>query len=403
MVSNPKPLPYGKQTIDEEDINAVVSVLRSDWLTTGPNIELFEKAIINWTGAKFAVACSSGTAALHLAYMAAGLNHSNSLIVPTNTFMATANAARHTGAEVLFADVECTSGLMLVEHASDAFELSVEAPPKAIVPVHFAGQAADPEGFRRFADENKLIVIEDGSHALGSSYDCNAETFRVGGCAHSDMTTFSFHPVKTITTGEGGCVTTNDPKLAKKMRQLRNHGISSDPHDFQNTSLAISDGHELNPWYHEMTSLGLNYRASDIHCALGITQLARLSEFITRRSELVKHYQYLLNDLELPIRFIREVQDCQTAWHLAPVLIDFEAIGKTRAALMNYLKDNGITTQVHYIPVPYQPYYQKRRSQTDLPGTRSYYNQCLSLPLFPRMEMDDINLVVRKLAAAISG
>lgn len=401
MTRTQKLLPYGRQSIDQEDINSVVAVLRGDWLTTGPTVETFESAIADKTGAKFVVACSSGTAALHLAYMAAGLNSSHSVIVPANTFMATANAARHTGAEVLFADIEHTSGLMFVEHAANALTLSVDPPPKAIVPVHFAGQAADPAGFRKFASQNNLLVIEDASHALGSRYHCNMESFRVGGCNHSDMTTFSFHPVKTITTGEGGCVTTNDAELAKKLRQLRNHGISSESEDFQNASLATKDGQEINPWYHEMVSLGLNYRASDIHCALGITQLARLPDFIARRTMLIKHYQHLLDGLELPIKLIREIENCQAAWHLATVLIDFKAIEKTRAALMNYLRDNGIATQVHYIPVAYQPYYQKRYSQPELPGTHSYYNQCLSLPLFPSMEIEDVNFVVQKLADAI--
>lgn len=396
-------LPYGRQTVDEDDIAAVVSVLRGDWLTTGPAVNAFESALCETTGAEHAVACSSGTAALHLALLAAGIGPGDSVIVPANTFLATASTARLVGAEVVFADVDPQSGQMQAEHAEHAFSRADTQHIAGILPVYFAGQCAAPAELAAFASTHGLRVIEDACHALGTSYGTDREHHQVGSCDHADMATFSFHPVKTITTGEGGAITTQDANLAEKLRLFRNHGMIRDPDRLANEALARDPGGDVNPWYYEMAEPGLNYRISDVLCALGASQLKRLPAIVKQRRALVAHYAEKLTTLAPMVRPLDVVEGCSAAWHLQVVQIDFAAAGLTRADVMNRLREQGIGSQVHYIPVPWQPYYRDRYGINNFPGAGAYYDTCLSLPLFETLTFAEVDRVVDTLGAILLG
>lgn len=397
-------IPYGKQSIAEDDIEAVADVLRSAFLTTGPLVEKFEKAFAATVNADHAVSCSSGTAALHLASIAAGLGPGTCAIVPAITFVATANAPRFSGADIVFSDVDPATGLMTADSLAEALEC---VPPNlraaAVFPVHLNGNTADPAGIREVANQHDLIVVEDSCHALGTSYDVENERHLVGSCAHADMSIFSFHPVKTITQGEGGMVTTRRDDFAVKARLARNHGIVRDSECFSNREEAYDSAGNINPWYYEMQTLGLNYRQTEIGSALGLSQLARLSQFMSRRQELAQRYDELLEPLG-PL-----VQPIKSTWsspclHLYAVLVDFDSASKRRSEVMQDLERNGIRTQVHYIPVNRQPYY--RRLYPDhppLPGADAYYRHCLSLPFFYELTNDAQEHVVAELARALTG
>jgi UDP-4-amino-4,6-dideoxy-N-acetyl-beta-L-altrosamine transaminase len=386
-------LPYSRQGLDEADIAAVTTVLRGDWLTTGPMVEEFEAALAAKVGARFALACSSGTAALHLAALAAGLKNGDRAIVPSMTFLATANAVQYADAEVIFADVDGETGLLRVGNVEAAID-GAGGLVTAVLPVHLAGQCVDMPAIAAIAKVRGLAVIEDACHALGSTYTAGGETVSVGSCRHSDMAVFSFHPVKAITTGEGGAVTTNDPHLYKRLKLLRSHGMTRDPSEFENAELAFAADGRVNPWYYEMPEVGFNYRASDINCALGLSQLGKLDRFIDRRRALVALYDRLLAPLAPAILPPKRVSDCNPAWHLYAARIQFREIGTEREALMNRLQSAGIGTQVHYIPVHLQPYYRHRLGEQQLPGAMHYYRATLSLPLFPEMTNDDVLRVV---------
>jgi len=388
-------LPYGRQSIGEDDIAAVAAVLRGDWLTTGPAVGRFEAALAAKVGSRFGASCSSGTAALHLAALALGLGPGDSVVVPTMTFLATANAVRYVGAEVVFADVDSESGLMTAETLDAALKRS--AKPAAIFPVHLNGQCADMRALGAIAVRGGLKVVEDAAHALGAANGSPGQQSPVGGCDNSDMAIFSFHPVKTIAMGEGGAVTTNEPGLYERVTRLRNHGMVRDEKRTENPDLAFDANGSLNPWYYEMPEPGFNYRASDIHCALGLSQLGKLDSFVARRRELAARYDAALARLAPIVRPIARVPYCTPAWHLYVALIDFAAAGITRAKLMARLQAKGIGTQVHYIPVHLQPYYRKRYGDLDLPGARAYYERVLSLPLFPAMADADVDRVVAAL------
>lgn len=400
-------LPYGRQSVTEDDIDAVTSVLRGDWLTTGPAVEAFEDALRAATGAAHAVACNSGTAALHLAMLAAGIGPGDSVIVPANTFLATANTVRLVGAEVIFADVDPATGLMTMEHAEAAHARASTQKVVAVTPVHYAGQCAAPALLADFAQKHDLRVIEDACHALGTAYQAEAQTHQVGSCAHSDMATFSFHPVKTITTAEGGAITTEDAQLAQNLRRFRNHGMTRDPAEMTNTDLAYppdgtdSSGGDPNPWYYEMAELGLNYRLNDLQCALGTSQLGRLPAIVAHRRALAARYRERLAPLAPIVRPLEATAECDAAWHLQVVRIDFASAGMTRAAVMQQLRERGIGSQVHYIPVPWQPYYRNRYGEADFPGARAHYNGCLSLPLFESLTAADVDRTVDALAAIL--
>lgn len=393
-------LPYGRQKIDADDINAVTEVLQSPFLTSGPAVEKFEQKLGLAVQAQFTVSCSSGTAALHLAALALRLVPGDIVIVPTTTFLATANAVRYVGAEVVFSDVAPDTGLMQPEHFEDALARCT-GPVKAVFPVHLAGQTCDMAGIAAIARKHNISIVEDASHALGSENpDSNGKISKVGSCAYSDMAIFSFHPVKTIATGEGGAITTNDPKLAQSLCSYRNHGMSRDEATFANTDMAFDTDGRANPWYYEMQEPGFNYRASDIHCALGSTQLDKLGLYSKKRQKLASLYDQALPTLAPTILPIRRMPGTPV-WHLYVVLIDFAATGRSRACFMRDLHDKGIGSQVHYIPVHHQPYYRNRYGKITMPGADQYYERCLSLPLFPDMNDEDVFRVVEALSSII--
>lgn len=395
-------LPYGRQSIDQADIDAVVAVLKSDWLTTGPAVERFEAAAREATGARHALACANGTAGLHLATLALGLGEGDALVVPTLTFLATANCARYVGAEVLFADVDPESGLTTADHVAEALARAGGLKPRAVAPVHLAGQTADMPAIADHARARGLAVMEDACHALGGTYQRKDGWVPVGACADSDLAVFSLHPVKTVTMAEGGIVTTNDDVLAERIARLRSHGMQRNPEAFTEHEQAFTDG-APNPWYYEMPEVGLNYRASDLHCALGAAQLARLDGFVARRAELVSIYDEVLADLAPVVRPTALRGGQKPGWHLYCVLIEFAALGLTRAEVMARLKDKGIGTQVHYLPVHRQPYYRQRYGALDLPGADAFYERCLSLPLYPGMEDEDVDRVAETLRGIVTG
>ncbi len=391
-------LPYGRQSLDEDDVAAVVEILRSEQLTAGLAVDAFEGAFAAATGASHAVACSSGTAALHLAALGLGLGPGDAVVVPAVTFLATANAVRHTGAEVVFADVDPETGLLDEASLGAALDRGVDS-LKAVYPVHLGGQCVDMEMVARLAGERGLAVVEDASHALGGGYiTAESGEVPVGSCGYGKMAIFSCHPVKAIAMGEGGVVTTNDSELAAGLKRFRNHGMEHDPERWHNGELGFADDGGANPWYYEMTAPGFNYRVSDVHCALGLSQLGKLKRFITRRRELAALYDTALASLAPTVTPAPRAAGCNPAWHLYMVRVDFDALGMDRARLMARLEEAGIGTQVHYIPLHRQPYYETRYDSPDLPGADAFYAGVLSLPLFPAMTDDDVTRVAEAMA-----
>ena len=369
-------IPYGKHYIDEDDIRAVVDVLRSGALTQGPAVERFEVAVAQYVGAKYAVAVSSGTAALHLSYLAAGVKHGNSVVTSPITFVASANAARYCGGDVLFADIDPET----INMSPDALRevLLKNSNIKAIIPVHFAGLPCDMSAIKKLADEAGAIVIEDAAHALGATYP-NGK--RVGCCENSLMTIFSFHPVKAISAGEGGMITTNDEATYRKLIRSRSHGINKLDDPLQIEAEAFTDG-EQNPWYYEMQELGFHYRITDIQCALALSQFKKLDSFINRRYELVKNYDLVFSEMK-NCRPAQTTGRDQSGHHLYILRIDFKQIALTRGQVMKKLREYGVGSQVHYIAVPSQPYYRKLGFRPeDYPKAQMYYEQALSIPLF---------------------
>ncbi|MGQ9368785.1 UDP-4-amino-4,6-dideoxy-N-acetyl-beta-L-altrosamine transaminase [Azospirillum sp. ST 5-10] len=397
-------LPYGHQAVDEDDIAAVAAVLRSDFLTQGPAVVAFEQALAARVGARHAVTCANGTAALHLAYLSLGLGPGDAVVVPTVTFLATANAVRFTGAEVALADVDPDSGLMAPEHAAAAVARAETAGlrVRAVAPVHLAGQVGPLAALRTFARDRGLAVVEDACHAIGTAWtDGQGRTAAVGADAPGVLTVFSFHPVKTIAAGEGGAVTTGDDALADRMRRLRNHGMERDPRHLTDRALAVDDDGAANPWVYEMAEPGFNYRLTDLQCALALSQLGKLDAFAERRRALMDAYAARLAPLAPLVRPLARTPGCRPAWHLCIALVDFAAADRRRAAVMGHLRDLGIGTQVHYIPLHRQPYYADRYGALALPGADAYYRRALTLPLFPAMDDDAPERVVTALGRAL--
>ena len=378
-------LPYGRQTVDEDDIAAVVDVLRSDWLTTGPRVAEFERAFADYVGARFAVAVSSGTAGLHAAAFAAGLGTGDEVITSPLTFLASANCAVYVGATPVFADVRDDTLTI------DPQRISERLTPRtrAIIPVDFTGQPADLADICALATRHGAIVIEDAAHSLGATY----RGARVGTLAH--MTVFSTHPVKHITTGEGGVVTTDSEELAEKLRRFRNHGISRD----------ARARNEAGDWFYEMADLGYNYRLTDLQCALGISQLRKLDGWIARRRQIAARYTLELGDiraLRLPV-----VHDDRTSsWHLYVIRVRRGALenGRDRTDVFRALRAENIGVNVHYIPVTWQPFYRARGHQPgECPVADAAYEELITVPMFAAMtdrDVDDVVLAVRKVTAA---
>ncbi|MDR0580798.1 MAG: UDP-4-amino-4,6-dideoxy-N-acetyl-beta-L-altrosamine transaminase, partial [Holosporaceae bacterium] len=328
---------YGKQSISQRDINAVVDALNSDTLTQGALIQEFEKNISKYTDAKYCVALSSATAALHLSMIALKIGEDDEVITSTNTFVASANCARYVGASVRFADIDPeTANISVCE-----IKKQITSKTKAIIPVHFAGQSCDMEAVHDLAQERGLYVVEDAAHAFGSDY----KNKKVGSCTYSDMTIFSFHPVKTITTGEGGAVTTNNKELYEKILLLRSHGIE------KKSSMIETHG----KWYYEMHQLGFNYRMTEIQAALGISQLKKVEQFKEKRRYIISLYKKLFSE-DSRIAFLEEKEYSNACFHLCPVLIDFEKLKIDKKKFIDGLFDVGLRLQIHYIPVHWQPY-----------------------------------------------
>ena len=369
-------IPYGKHHIDEEDIQAVVDVLRSGVLTQGPVIEAFEQAVAAYVGAKYAVAVSSATAALHLAAIVAGVAPGKTLITSPITFVASANAGLYAGGQVAFADIDPTT----VNMSPASLKLALERNPntKAVIPVHFAGLPCDMPAIKKLTDDAGAVVIEDAAHALGSSYP---DGRRIGCCAHSLMTIFSFHPVKAIAAGEGGMITTNDEQVYRKLLRLRSHGINKLGDPLIDIAQSQTNG-QLNPWYYEMQELGFHYRITDIQSALALSQFGKLDQFISHRRELVKRYDAAFSSMK-NFRPAQNIGRDRSGHHLYLLRIDFASIAMNRAQLIRELGSRGIGCQVHYIPVPNQPYYrQLGYGSIEYPHAQQYYQETLSIPLF---------------------
>ena len=371
--------------MSKEDIAAVVQALQSEFLTTGPCVEAFENALASYCGATHAVAVANGTAALHVAILAAGIKPADRLLTSANTFLASANCAEFVGATADFADIDAHTYNVTADTLHAAWKNDV----RAIVPVDFAGQPCNMPAIAELARLRGALIIEDASHAIGCA---------VGGHPWADMTTFSFHPVKTITTGEGGAILTNDDKLADRCRLFRSHGMIKDSSQFVGLG---SQPSTLNPqlaetghWYYEMQELGFNYRITDFQCALGISQLKKLNRFVARRAEIVAQYNSAFAGLTSVICPLTSVR---TAWHLYVLQIDFSAVGKTRTQVMTELRQRGVGTQVHYIPVHLQPYYRNKYGYASgkCPVAEAYYQRCLSLPLYPTMTNVDMERVIQ--------
>ena len=391
-VAVPAPLPYGMHVVDEDDIAAVVAALRSNLLAQGPRVAAFEDAFAETIGAVDAVACSCGTAALHLALAGLDVGPGDTCIVPAITFVATATAARFLDAEVVFCDVDPESGLATPATVERAVERAGSV--KAVLPVHLAGRVCDVPGI--VAAAPGAAIVEDSCHALGS---IDRLGLHVGACTDSAAATFSFHPVKTIASGEGGMVAVQDRALAKRLRRLRNHGVTREAQEMT-LGASFSAPGRPNPWSYEQLELGFNYRMNEMEAALGLSQLGKLNAFVTRRRALSARYDRLL----APLVRTTTVPAGQTpAPHLYTVLIDFPAAGMERADVMRALADKGVGTQVHYIPVYRQPYFRDRYGDMRLPGAEAYYARVLSLPLFPAMADEDVERVVEALVEVLWG
>jgi UDP-4-amino-4,6-dideoxy-N-acetyl-beta-L-altrosamine transaminase len=389
-------LPYGRQSIEPDDIDAVVAALKGDYLTTGPLVPAFENALSQTVGAGDAIAVSNCTAALHLAARAAGLTEGTWTIVPSITFLATANAVRLNGGEVAFADVDPATGVMTAETLQAAIARA-PGPVKAAIPVHFAGPSADMPALSEVASKYGMTLIEDAAHAIGTQTPFGA----AGAGRHSAMTCFSFHPVKTITTGEGGAITTNDSRLARALRRDRSHGMTRDQGDFLDHDLSIDGAGQANPWSYEMHGPGLNYRMTDFQAALGISQLRKLDRFTAARAAIKAVYDEIFSGYAPLIETPKSASGQSPAWHLYPLRIDFQRIGKERANVMRKLAAEGIGTQVHYTPVDRQPYYRERYGRSTLLGAQEFYSKTLSLPLFADMAKHDAENCAARLISAL--
>ncbi len=366
-------IPYGKQNIIENDIEAVVKVLRSDFLTQGPKVIEFENDLANYCGSRYAKVVNNGTAALHLAYLAIGLKEGDSIWTTPNTFVATANAALYCGAKVEFVDINPKTYNLSVDYLKEKLiqAKKYNKLPKIVVPMHFAGQSCEVKAIWKLSKEYGFKVVEDACHALGGEY----KNKKVGCCKYSDMAVFSFHPVKMITTGEGGAITTNNKQLDEKIELLREHGITKNATKFNNRN----DGN----WYYEQQELGFNYRLTDIQAALGISQLRRLDDFVEKRRKIAKQYFYQLDSSILPYQH----PDTNSSWHLFVIKIN------NRKATYNKLKEQGIITQVHYIPVNVMPFYNKEK----LKNSDEFYQYCLSLPIYVDLEREQQDRVIANL------
>ena len=379
-------IPYGKQSINQDDIDAVVNVLSSDYLTQGPQVPLFEQAVADVCSARYSVAVNSATSALHIAYLALGLGEGDALWTTPNTFVATANAALFCGADVDFVDIDHDTYNMSMDFLEQKLISAKQSGslPKIVVPVHFAGQSCDMKRIKELSQEYGFKIVEDASHAIGAQYLGKP----VGNGLYSDITVFSFHPVKIITTAEGGVAVTNHKELFQKMQLFRSHGVTRDA-DLMTKDLE-------GPWYYQQVDLGFNYRMTELQAALGVSQIQRLDQFVSIRTRLAKRYDELLSDL--PLILPKQNKETNSSFHLYPIKLQLEKITKSRLEVFNELRENGIGVNIHYIPVHTQPFYQKKGLLVgDYPIAESYYEREISIPLFHGMSFQDQDEVVNVL------
>lgn len=369
-----KYIPYGRQSIDRDDIREVVKVLKSDWITQGPKVQEFESALAKYCGAKYAVAVSSGTAALHIACLAAGIRQLDEVITSPITFVASANCILYCGGKPVFADVQEDT----INIDPQEVKKKITKKTKAIIPVHFAGHPCDMKEIATIVKKHNLIIIEDACHALGAKY----QDKKIGACEYSDMVVFSFHPVKHITTGEGGAILTNNKKVYEKLKALRTHGI------YKHKKIS-----QKGLWYYEMRDPGFNYRITDFQCALGLSQLRKLDKFLQRRKEIVAFYNQKFhnnNFFDLP----NERENTRSSWHLYPIRLK-NGYKSKRKLIFELLRKNGVGVQVHYIPVYLHPYYQRLGYKKGLcPCAEDFYEREISLPLYPLLKKSQLEYIV---------
>lgn len=383
-------IPYGRQEITQQDIDAVVEVLHSDFLTQGPKVPLFEQTVAKYVGAQHAVAVNSATSALHIACLALDLGEEDVLWTSPNTFVASANCGLYCGAQVDFVDIDPqTYNMCVTQLEQKLIQAKAENKlPKVVIPVHFAGQSCDMQRIHQLSQEYGFRIIEDASHAIGCKYLDNS----IGGCQYSDITVFSFHPVKIITTAEGGLATTNNAELAEKMQLLRSHGVTRDP----KLMTKEADG----GWYYQQVDLGFNYRMTEMQAALGVSQMQRLDDFVARRHLLQERYHQLLADL--PVVMPYQSADSYSALHLYPIQIQLDKVRKSHSQIFDELRAKGLGVNLHYIPVHTQPYYQAMGFKAgDFPNAEHYYSRAISIPLFHGMTFEQQDEVVRILTEVL--
>ena len=376
-------IPYGKQEITQADIDAVVAVLKSDHLTQGPVVPAFEAAVANYCGAGFAVAVNSATSALHIACMALGLDSGDWLWTSPVTFVASANCALYCGANIDFVDIDpCSYNLCPKALEEKLIQAEREGRlPKVVIPVHLTGQPCDMASIHELSLRYGFRIIEDASHAIGGKYRDEP----IGNCRFSDITVFSFHPVKIITTGEGGMALTNNAALAGKMALLRSHGITRDP--------ALMTHESDGPWYYQQVDLGFNYRMTELQAALGVSQMNRLDDYVAKRHELARRYNELLADL--PVTIPWQHADSYSAFHLFVIRLQLGAIVRTHRQVFEAMREAGIGINLHYIPVHTQPFYRNLGFQKgDFPEAEKYYSEAISLPLYPLLSAEEQERVV---------
>lgn len=393
---NSRFLPYGSQYIDSNDRKEILKVLKSEFITQGPEIKKFEDMFAKYVGSKYAIACSSGTAALHLSCLALGINSKSKILTSAITFVASANCAEYLGAKVDFVDIDKKTFCMSVS------ELEKKLKKKKIdlvIPVHLSGHSSEMRKIYKLKKKYNFHIIEDACHALGGSYN----KFKVGSCKFSDICTFSFHPVKPITTGEGGMITTNSKKIYQKIMLYRTHGIAKDYSAFKNKRLAFDKDNQPNKWYYEMDVLGFNYRITDLQAALGKSQLKKINMFTKKRNKIAKFYnENFKNTKNLKIPF--QSKWVSHTYHLYTILIDFKKINLSKNRFIKFLFDNGIGSQVLYIPVFLQPYYKRKYNYkpSKFPVSMKYYEQALSIPMFYSLIKKEQIFVVKKIKELLS-
>lgn len=384
-------IPYGKQEITQDDIDAVLAVLKSDYLTQGPNVPGFEHAVASKVSAKYAVAFNSATSALHSACLALDVGVGDLVWTSPITFVASANCALYCGADIDFVDINPSTFNMCADKLEEKLKSISEKKgrlPKVVIPVHMCGQSCDMKRIAELSEEYGFSVIEDASHAIGASY----EKHMVGGCRYSDISIFSFHPVKIITTAEGGVATTSNATLAEKLSLFRSHGVTRDER--------LMAGESHGPWYYQQVALGYNYRMTELQAALGVSQIARLDDFINKRNDLAQRYYGLLK--ELPIHLPEVIEESRSSWHLFIIRLDLETLGKTKnlthREIFVSLREKGIGVNLHYIPVHTQPYFQSLGFEVgQFPIAEAYYKQAISIPIYHHMSLEDQDYIANSL------